>query len=139
MMNDTIYTVEMKSPSSITQTTSWVSLPVELREEILSFVCVPSSAEQCNGSGSSKLARFATVGLEWQTFFEARIFRRLVLDPDSVGDFDAIVRRHDARLGYIRKLWLRIRLSAYECPYCDEPESAATQRWYVGASMHLLL
>jgi hypothetical protein len=138
-MDDATNVVEMQSPSSITKTTSWASLPVELREAILSFVCLPSSAEQCNGSGSSKLARFATVSLEWQTYFEARIFRRLVLDPGSVGDFDTIFRRHDARLGYIRKLWLRIRLSAYECPYCDEPENAATQRWYVGASMHFLL
>ncbi|KAM0253624.1 hypothetical protein ACHAQJ_007199 [Trichoderma viride] len=31
------------------------------------------------------------------------------------------------RLGYIRKLWLRVQLSRYECPDCDEPEDELTQ------------
>ncbi|KAL7796100.1 hypothetical protein V8C37DRAFT_414399 [Trichoderma ceciliae] len=114
-------------PSSITKVTSWASLPVEVRQMILSLVGLPISGRQCNGLGSPKVARFATVCREWQVFFETCTFRRLVLDHNSLGEFDAIVRRNDTRLGYIRKLWLRVRLSKYECPDCDEPEDEATQ------------
>lgn len=128
-------TVEVESPPSITRTTSWASLPVEVRQMILRFVCLPISRGEYNGLSSLKVARFATVCLEWQAFFEARTFRRLVLDPGSLGDFDTIVGRHDARLGYIRKLWLRVRLSKYECPDCDEPEDRAAQHWHVRASI----
>lgn len=116
--------IQVESPSSITKATSWASLPAEVRQMILSLVL-----------GSPKVARFATVCLEWQVFFETCSFRRLVLDLGSLGEFDAIVRRHDARLGYIRKLWLRVQLSKYECPDCDEPEDEAPQRRYVVASI----
>ncbi|KAL7919899.1 hypothetical protein ACQKWADRAFT_329253 [Trichoderma austrokoningii] len=119
--------VAMESPPSIRGTTLWTRLPAEIRRKILDFVCSPASEEKCKGLESPTLARFTTVCLEWQFFFEARIFRRLVLDPDSLDEFDAIITRHDARLGYIRKLWLRIRLSSYNCSRCFLQEDAATQ------------
>lgn len=117
------------------QTTSWALLPIEVRQMILSLVGLPVSGRRYDGPRPLKVARFATVCCEWQVFFETCTFRRLVLDPDSLGEFDAIVRRHDTRLGYIRKLWLRVRLSKYECPDCDDPEDGPTQSRYVG---HLL-
>lgn len=119
--------VQVELPSSITKATSWTSLPVEVRQMILSLVGLPISGRRYSGLGSPKMARFATVCRDWQVFFETRIFRRLVLDPKSLDKFDAIVRRHDVRVGYIRKLWLRIQLSKYDCPNCDEPEDEATQ------------
>jgi hypothetical protein len=78
------------------------------------------------------VAPFATVCREWQVLFETCTFRRLVLsDAASLGEFDAIIRHNETRLGYIRKLWLRVHLVKYECPDCDEPEDEGTQRWYV--------
>lgn len=125
---------QVESPSSIiTKAASWASLPVEVRQMILSLVGSPNA-----GRRSITVARFATVCWEWRVFFEACAFRRLVLDPDSVGEFDAIIRRYDTRLRYIRKLWLRVRLPKYECPDCDKPEDRATQDWYVGHLSFLL-
>ncbi|KAF5122210.1 hypothetical protein E5D57_012683 [Metarhizium anisopliae] len=120
--------VDSRQPSSITNTSSWTSLPAEIRQKILSQVSLPASGTGHKGLGSPKVARFTAVCREWQVFFETCTFRRLVLNPDSLGEFDAIVRRHDARLGYIRKLWLRVQLPRYECPDCDETEDEATQR-----------
>lgn len=130
--------VDSRQPSSITKTSSWTSLPAEIRRKILSQVSLPASRTGHEGLGSPKVARFTAVCREWQVFFESCTFRRLVLNPDSLGEFDAIVKRHDARLGYIRKLWLRVQLPRYECPDCDETEDDATQRRYVGQP-HLLL
>ncbi|UKZ75970.1 hypothetical protein TrVFT333_003666 [Trichoderma virens FT-333] len=113
--------------SSITKDASWAILPVEIRQMILSLVGLPISRRRYNSPGASKVARYAAVCREWQVFFETRTFRRLVLDHDSLDEFNAIVRRDDTRLGYIRKLWLRVQLSKYECPHCDEPEDEATQ------------
>lgn len=118
---------QVESPSLITRATSWASLPVEVRQMILSLMGSPNSGARYDSRGSKKVAPLATVCWEWQVFFEACTFRRLVLDAESLSEFDAIVRRHDARLGYIRKLWLRVQLSKYECPDCDVPEDKATQ------------
>ncbi|KAH7328036.1 hypothetical protein B0I35DRAFT_506579 [Stachybotrys elegans] len=117
--------VQDKAPS-IAKAGSWASLPSEVRQTILGLVS-SSVSEKHHNSLDQKAATLATVCWEWQSFFEALIFRRLVVDPDSLGDFDVIIRRRDIRLGYIRKLWLRVQLSSYECPRCDEPEDEATQ------------
>ena len=130
--------VQIESPSSVTKAASWASLPLEVRQMVLSLVGFPISGRQYSGLGSPKVARFATVCWEWQVFFETCTFQRLVLDPDSLGEFDAIVRRQDIRLGYIRKVWLRVQLSNYECPDCDEPEDKTTQHRYVGHPYLLL-
>ncbi|KAL7905134.1 hypothetical protein GGI35DRAFT_461882 [Trichoderma velutinum] len=113
---------QLDLPSSITKATSWASLPAEIRQIILSLVGLPISGRRY------KVARFATVCREWQVFFEARLFRRLVLDSDSLSEFGAVIKRDDIRLAYIRKLWLRVQLPKYECPDCDKPEHKATQR-----------
>jgi hypothetical protein len=76
------------------------------------------------------MAGFATVCREWQVLFETSLFRRLVLSPDSLDMFDAVIRRHDIRLGYIRKLWLHIRLSKHECPFYGH--ELASKKTYTG-------
>ena len=123
---------ESPSPSITITTSSWTSLPVEIRQMILRLVCPPIPGRPHKGSpGSSKVARFAAVCQEWQVFFEACTFRRLVVDPDSVDEFDAVMKRDDTRLGYIRKLWLRVQLPKYDCPDCDKAEDHETGRRYV--------
>ncbi|EGR48441.1 uncharacterized protein TRIREDRAFT_107866 [Trichoderma reesei QM6a] len=126
-MDMTTDSPEVDSPSSMDKAASWTRLPVELRQKILNFVGSPFSGRQYDGLASPKLAPFATVCREWQVFFETCTFRRLVLDPDSLARFDTIIRRRDSRLGYIRKLWLRIKLSTYNCPDCNYPEDVVTQ------------
>lgn len=133
--------VRAESPSSsITNTTSsWTSLPVELRQMILRLLCPPIPGRPHKGSpGSPRVGRFAAVCQEWKAFFEAGTFRRLVLDADSLDEFDAIVKRDDTRLGYILKLWLRVQLPKYDCPHCDTAEDHETGRRYVGASISSL-
>ncbi|KAL5083221.1 hypothetical protein Trisim1_001885 [Trichoderma cf. simile WF8] len=112
----------VESPSSIAMAISWACLPVEIHHEILSLVGLPWMGRRY------KVAKFAAVCREWQAFFETCLFRRLVLDSNSLGEFDAIIKRHDIRLAYIRKLWLRIQLPSYGCSDCDRPENGATQR-----------
>lgn len=103
----------------ITNATSWASLPLEIRQMMLSLVGLPILGRRY------KVAQFTTVCQEWQAFFEVHLFRRLALDSESLGDFDEIFKRYDIRLAYIQKLWLRIKLRTYGCPDCDRPESVA--------------
>ncbi|KAK2589739.1 hypothetical protein QQS21_012578 [Conoideocrella luteorostrata] len=117
---------QLESPSLNIKSYSWVTLPVEIRQMILSLLVLPISSKRYNGLAQPGVAQFATVCREWQVFFESCTFRRLVLDFDSLAEFNAIIRRDDARLRYIRKLWLRVQLSKYECPDCDEPEDQKT-------------
>ncbi|KAL6796996.1 hypothetical protein J3E68DRAFT_402430 [Trichoderma sp. SZMC 28012] len=123
-MEQVINMMQVESPTSTAGPFSWDSLPVEVRQQILSRVILPSSGKRCNGL---KVARFATVCREWQEIVETYTFRRLVLDPSSVSKLAAIVGRDDARLGYIRNLWLQVKLARYTCPACDKPEDKATQ------------
>ncbi|UKZ96921.1 uncharacterized protein TrAFT101_011694 [Trichoderma asperellum] len=44
--------VQVESPSSVTKATSWASLPVEVRQMILSLVVLPISGGKYNGLGS---------------------------------------------------------------------------------------
>jgi len=126
--------IQVKSELYTMRATSWASLPVETRQMILSLVCLPMFRRYYDGLGSPKLAQFATVCKEWQVLFESHTFRRLVLVVDCLDKFDTIIRRHNNRLGYLRKLWLRVQLAKYDCPDCDVPEDEATQHRYVGHS-----
>ncbi|KAL6808161.1 hypothetical protein V8C40DRAFT_278941 [Trichoderma camerunense] len=123
-MEQVINTMQVESPTSTARGLSWDLLPVEVRQQILSWVILPSSGKRCNGP---KVARFATVCREWQEVVETYTFRRLVLDPSSLGELAAVVGRNDSRLGYMRNLWLQVKLARYECPACDKPEDKATQ------------
>ncbi|KAL7913768.1 hypothetical protein GGI35DRAFT_224400 [Trichoderma velutinum] len=123
-MEQVINAMQVESPTSTARSFSWDSLPVEIRQQTLSWVILPSSGKRCNGP---KVARFATVCREWQEIVETYTFRRLVLDPSSLSELAAIVRRNDSCLGYIRKLWLQVKLARYNCPACDKPEDKTTQ------------
>ncbi|KAL6701427.1 hypothetical protein J3F84DRAFT_354800 [Trichoderma pleuroticola] len=123
-MEQVINAMQVESPTSTARGFWWNSLPVEVRRQILSWVILPGSGNRCNGP---KVARFATVCREWQEIVETCTFRRLVLDPSSLSELAAIVGRNDSRLGYIRKLWLQVKLARYKCPACDTPEDRATQ------------
>ncbi|OPB45180.1 hypothetical protein A0O28_0073860 [Trichoderma guizhouense] len=123
-MEQVINIMQVESPTSTARGFSWDSLPVEVRQQILSRVILPSSGKRCNGL---KVARFATVCREWQEIVETYTFRRLVLDPSSLSELAAIVGRNGSRLRYIRNLWLQVKLARYECPACDKPEDKATQ------------
>ncbi|KAI9163413.1 F-box domain-containing protein [Paramyrothecium foliicola] len=119
--------VQAVSRSSLIQVGTWDSLPTEIRDIILGMVGWPSSGRPYNRSGSPKVARFTTVCKEWQDFFEPLTFRRLVLNFDSLAKFGTIIRRQDTRLGYIRKIWLRIQLCKYHCHDCERPEDRAVE------------
>ncbi|KAL6821042.1 hypothetical protein J3E69DRAFT_357362 [Trichoderma sp. SZMC 28015] len=123
-MGQAINTMQIESPTSTTRGFSWDSLPVEVRQQILNRVILPSSGKRRIGP---KVARYATVCREWQEIVETYTFRRLVLDPSSLSELAAIVGRNDSRLGYIRNLWLQVKLARYTCPACDKPEDKATQ------------
>jgi hypothetical protein len=122
---------QVELASSAPNVIPWTSMPIEVRRMILSHLGIPNLGRRPSGSGP-KVARFAAVCREWQDYFEPRLFRRLVLDPESLDRFDSIIKRRDVRLGNIRKLWLRIKLSKYKCPQCDHAEDVTTQKRYVG-------
>lgn len=131
-------TLNNPRPVLAAEPTSWVSLPIELRHMILSLVSLPARVERSDRDGSPRTARYAAVSREWQLFFEARTFRRLVLGTDPVDAFRAIVERDSTRLGYIRKLWLRVQLPRYDCRDCDAAEDEATRTRYVRAILPIM-
>ncbi|KAH7358449.1 hypothetical protein B0T11DRAFT_355107 [Plectosphaerella cucumerina] len=86
-------------PSSAINAIPWTSTPIEVRRMILSHLGIPNLGRRPSGSGP-KVARFAAVCQEWQDYFEPRLFRRLVLDPESLD----------------------------RCPQCDHAEDVATKK-----------
>ncbi|VUC21925.1 unnamed protein product, partial [Clonostachys rosea] len=112
----------MQPSSTMTNITSWTSLPVEIRQLILSHVSLPILWKRNSDQHPPRVARFASVCREWQVFFETCTFRRLVLDTDSLELFSTMIRRDPARLRYMRNIWLRIQLPSYGCPSCETPE-----------------
>ncbi|CAH0044671.1 unnamed protein product [Clonostachys solani] len=112
----------------MSSTTSWASLPAEIREAILSQVGLPILWKRNSDQRPPKVARFASVCRQWQVFFEACTFRRLVLNTGSLRYFNKIIKRDSTRLRYMRNIWLRIRLPEYTCPNCEVPEDKFTQQ-----------
>ncbi|CAH0022579.1 unnamed protein product [Clonostachys rhizophaga] len=107
---------------SAPSTTRWASLPTEIRQQILSHVGLPILWERNSNQSPPRVARFATICREWQVFFEACTFRRLVLNTENLECFNMIIRRDSTRLKYTRNIWLRIQLPHYSCPKCEVPE-----------------
>ncbi|KAH7144594.1 hypothetical protein B0J13DRAFT_635842 [Dactylonectria estremocensis] len=109
---------------------SWLSLPSEIRLMILGYVAAKPTGvkvEATQGQQKMTIAKLATICLEWQSFFEKHTFRRLVLEPSTLTYFAKSVNGKNAiRLGYIRFIWLRIKLSEYDCPSCTVSEDEAT-------------
>ncbi|KAM0294651.1 hypothetical protein ACHAO9_001086 [Fusarium lateritium] len=79
------------------------SLPPEIQTMILGFT-----------STSPSVAPYAAVNKHWQSFFEAKTFKSLILHQDDISDFSRIVKGY--RRNYIKHLWLRITLPEYPTP-----------------------
>lgn len=113
---------------------SWSDLPLEIRLGILEMVA-QSHTRKLDRRGLS-VASLTTVCAEWRTFFERITFGRLTLESSSIRRFHNCVvgRGKGARLGYIRHLWLRIRLYGYGCQVCRTPETLHDIHWYTFTS-----
>ena len=107
---------------------SWLGLPPEIRNMILLMV-----DEDCPQSfPHESVASYAVVSLEWQSFFEHRTFRFLVLDYSALPAFQkAVSGKGRVRLSYLRHLWIRVKLFPYSCDQCCHPEDLPTVWWYV--------
>ena len=96
---------------------SWRQLPAEIRRMIYEFV------EKNHNYKTEPLARagYASVCREWQCFFEPLNFQRLVVDQDGLNNFDKFTK--GLRQGFVKHVWLRVRLDEYDCSACSVPEA----------------
>ncbi|KAF4512571.1 hypothetical protein G6O67_001691 [Ophiocordyceps sinensis] len=94
---------------------AWHFLPAELRVMILERLSLPS-----HESFQTTMSRYAAVSEEWQTFFEGKIFHRLILHQSCIADFDMIVRGRRRHL--VKHIWLRVHFPLYDCPKCKSAE-----------------
>lgn len=85
---------------SISPSTSWHSLPQEIRTLILEAVL----EDGCS------VSKFATVSREWQKVIEQQNFARIKLIPSCLTDFSSMVHRNRALVRYI---WLCVELEHY--------------------------
>lgn len=98
---------------------TWDGLPREIRVLILEALVQ-------DGCG---LSRLATVSREWQTELERHNFARIKLTPSRLVDFNSIIHRNRAFVGYI---WFCLELDEYDCTKCapagsvDDYEEATT-------------
>ncbi|KAM0563174.1 hypothetical protein ACHAPJ_000890 [Fusarium lateritium] len=92
------------------------SLPPELLSKVLNFVA--SEAKW------SRIARYATVNKNWQSFFEAKTFQSLFLEQDDLEKFERIVVNN--RRQYVKHIWLRIDLHEETFVYEVPPRRPAT-------------
>ncbi|KAF4971873.1 hypothetical protein FZEAL_9730 [Fusarium zealandicum] len=111
-----------ESVASASAPWSWSSLPPEIQLLILELVV--SSSQKKRYKKGPGIAIFAGVSRGWQCFIERNTFRRLVITNKTLDAFAKAVKGKNAiRLGYIRHLWLRIKLSEYTCHSCRKPEN----------------
>ncbi|KAI1419382.1 hypothetical protein F5Y12DRAFT_793975 [Xylaria sp. FL1777] len=82
----------------------WQALPLEIKHMILEIVLLHSSKRH-------QKSAYAIVSKEWQTFFEKRIFHRLVLRQSSIVKFGQLIQHRRREL--LQHLWLRIELPKY--------------------------
>lgn len=121
-----------KKPSSdvgLPKLGSWGSLPAEMRLAIYEEIVVQDASERETPRDqiSFSLPLLASVFREWQYSFEHQTFRRFVLHPSDLSKFSGVVRgAKRIRLNYIRRLWLRLKLSEYTCRSCKTPEDGNT-------------
>lgn len=104
--------------------TSWSKLVPDIRRMVLEYVLA-------NTDRKGSTAHLATVCRDWQHFFEAKHFRRLVLEQESLPRFADVIKVNRARLAYIQHIWLRIDLPKYDCTSCGKAEKNQTTSMYV--------
>ncbi|KAM0432968.1 hypothetical protein ACHAPT_004673 [Fusarium lateritium] len=100
-----------------------MSTSVALFDKMLSFYSFPQEIQHMilnELAQSSDLASFACIDKQWQAFFEARLFRHLIISQDDIKDFDITV--HGVRRGYVKHIWLRILLPTQPYVWRKEQE-----------------
>lgn len=140
-------------------TVNWAGLPLVIKEMIMQKL-----ADKQHGRDSPEdrknRAAYAAVSSEWQHFFEARSFGKLVLHPSALEDFQRIIQRRQnldpvrkadrmklkrrpkrpageytppvvSRMPRIEHIWLRVELGLYDCRTCREPENTLVRARYV--------
>ncbi len=104
----------------------WTNLPPEIRLMILGTV----AEDYRFNSEPYARAGYASVCQEWQQVFEPRNFQRLVLDQARISDLKIFMgkkaNRH--RRDYVEHLFLRVKLSEYDCTVCQSKEDDETTR-----------
>lgn len=115
--DDSCERVPRSSPKVKTDTTSWTSLPGEIRYLIL---------EEISSQKYFHWTSCAAVCKEWKNFIEPRNFGRLKLQPSRLDEPEDMTRRTKSLVQYI---CLNIQLPRYDCRYCEgtEPESHTMQ------------
>lgn len=92
----------------------WMNLPPEIRCMILKLVVedytFDSDQPYCR-------AGYASVCKEWQPVFEKRNFRRIVVDQERIFSLKQIITSQ--RQNYLEHMFLRVRLSEYDCTVCQ--------------------
>ncbi|KND90416.1 hypothetical protein TOPH_04909 [Tolypocladium ophioglossoides CBS 100239] len=109
----------------------WHGFPREIQYAILELLAcghrrsarAPSTSEATNNSG--RLATYAVVCRDWQAFFEAILFRRLMIRQQDLPEFG---RLRPCRRGLVHHLWLRVELPSYDCSMCRQHETAKIMR-----------
>lgn len=93
--------------------TSWTSLPAEIRLRILGHI----THEKPHGWVS-----LASVCKEWQTVVEKENYRKLKLRSSRLGEFESMVPPQKRQL--IRHIWLDIELRRYGTRCCSKRHSS---------------
>ncbi|OIW34339.1 hypothetical protein CONLIGDRAFT_638710 [Coniochaeta ligniaria NRRL 30616] len=101
----------------------WNIFPKEIQLQILKHVA------EGHDRPPRRLGRglYASVCKEWQDFFEPYTFRRLVLRPSRLPQFQRTVSgdRGLLRLSYLSEIYFTIDLPAYDCSECATEETRA--------------
>ncbi|KAL7914050.1 hypothetical protein GGI35DRAFT_490387 [Trichoderma velutinum] len=97
---------------------NWLQLPLEIKLTIWKFLAAdpggnPRKPAQNKKSG---LAGYACVSKQWQDFFESILYARLTLSQYCLQDFRVLMHR---QRDMVRYLWLRFRLTPYDCFTCS--------------------
>ncbi|KAI2614923.1 hypothetical protein GGR54DRAFT_324318 [Hypoxylon sp. NC1633] len=70
---------------------------------------------EARDSSKSGLAAYASVSKEWQSFFEKRLYSRLVVTQSCLEGFETHIHRQKA---LVKHIFLRIDLPNYNCELC---------------------
>lgn len=93
---------------------------------------------------TTSTALYTCVCRQWQPFFEAKNFERILLSPQRVTEFPYFLRDPRKRR-LVKHIWLRIELPSYDCTAChtrpvfrEHTENMAVFRNAIGQLFHAL-
>lgn len=72
------------------------------------------------------LCRYSVVCKIWTNVCEYHIWQDLVLDQARLAPLQFLMERNPLRRNYVRRIWFRTKLDAYDCSVCQLPEDLAT-------------